>query len=177
MPESVAPPAVGFLKVLDRGEQGLFGGLLLLNVAGRPLEFYCTAPVKASRALQILYGPTLIPYLYGEQIGKTLATKPKTAPSLVCVDAPPAMALADVFNAPVLLINTGEETSFDASQAPELTRFDLDGQPAAVAASQPGAQGVVRDFWSEHLSGFDLCEPFSRIRDAIEEAQSAAKAA
>ena len=42
---------------------------MLLNLAGRPLEFHCTAPVKPNRVQQILYGPSLQPYLYGEQIG------------------------------------------------------------------------------------------------------------
>ncbi len=176
MPGSDAPPAVSFLKVLDRGEHGLFGGLLLLNVAGRPLEFYCTAPVKASRALQILYGPTLIPFLYGEQIGKTLATKSKTKPALVCVDAPPAMSLAAVIDTPVLLIESAED-NFEAAHAPPLQRFDLGGQPAAVAASQTDSREWIESFWAEHLAAFDLTEPFGRIRDAIEEAQSAAKAA
>ena len=53
-------------------EQGLFGGYLVLNLLGRPLEFHCTAPVRPNRAQEILYGPTLDPYLCGERIGQTL---------------------------------------------------------------------------------------------------------
>ena len=69
--------ALGFLTVVDSPQHGLFGGFLLLNGGGRPLEFHCTAPVKANRAQRILYGPTLMPYLYGEQIGRTLVEKSK----------------------------------------------------------------------------------------------------
>ena len=63
---------LGFLTVVEDQKSGLFGGYLVLNSAGRPLEFHCTAPVKPTRAQEILYGPTLKSYLYGEQIGKTL---------------------------------------------------------------------------------------------------------
>src|SRR5688500_11494160 len=62
-----APQALGFLTVVEHDQFGLVGGYLILNSSGRPLEFHCTAPVKPSRAQQILYGPTLTPYLYGEQ--------------------------------------------------------------------------------------------------------------
>ena len=58
--------AIGFLTVVDEPAHGLFGGYLILNPAGRPVEFHCTAPVKPNRAQEILYGTTLKPYLYGE---------------------------------------------------------------------------------------------------------------
>ena len=41
--------ALGFFTVLEHEQQGLIGGYLILNQAGRPLEFHCTAPVKANR--------------------------------------------------------------------------------------------------------------------------------
>ena len=59
-------PAIGFLTVTEHAEHGLFGGYLILNVSGRPLEFHCTAPLKPSRAQEILYGPTLRPFLFGD---------------------------------------------------------------------------------------------------------------
>ena len=84
--------ALGFLTVVEHQQYGLFGGYLLLNPAGRPLEFHCTAPIKPNRAQQILYGPTLESFLYGEQIGRTLLEKAKIEPSLVCTDRQPALA-------------------------------------------------------------------------------------
>ena len=42
--------ALGFLTVLEHEHLGLVGGYLILNTAGRPLEFHCTAPVKPNRA-------------------------------------------------------------------------------------------------------------------------------
>ncbi len=65
----------GFLTVVEHPQYGLFGGYLILNTAGRPLEFHCTAPIKPNRAQEILYGPTLESFLYGEQIGQTLISQ------------------------------------------------------------------------------------------------------
>jgi len=84
--------AIGFLTVVEHDLHGLFGGYLLLNETGRPLEFHCTAPVKPNRAQQILYGPTLKPFLYGEQIGATLVNKPTLVPLAVLVDRPASLA-------------------------------------------------------------------------------------
>ena len=66
--DSKSLPAIGFLTVVTIPDQGLVGGYLVLNAAARPLEFHCTTPVRANRAQEILYGPTLRPYLFGEQI-------------------------------------------------------------------------------------------------------------
>ena len=68
--DAKSQPALGFLTVLEHSQHGLMGGYLVLNISGRPLEFHCTAPIKPNRAQQILYGPTLEPYLFGEQIGQ-----------------------------------------------------------------------------------------------------------
>ena len=88
-----SPSAVGFLTVLEHSQHGLMGGYLVLNIAGRPLEFHCTAPVKPNRAQQILYGPTLEPYLYGEQIGQALVSKSSLEPLVIFTDRPPALAV------------------------------------------------------------------------------------
>ena len=74
-------PAIGFLTVCEQPEQGYFGGLLVLNTNGRPLEFHCTAPVKTNRAQEILYGPTLRQYLFGEQLGPRCWARSKSSRS------------------------------------------------------------------------------------------------
>jgi hypothetical protein len=98
-------PCLGFLTVVSHNELGLLGGYLLLNAAGRPREFHCTAPVKPNRAQEILYGPTLRPYLYGEQIGQTLLTSSKLTPVLVATDSEPMLAVRDHTHIPVALVS------------------------------------------------------------------------
>ncbi len=95
---------LGFLTVVEHSQYGLFGGYLILNTAGRPLEFHCTAPIKPNRAQEILYGPTLESFLYGEQIGQTLISQGSALPLLVCTDREPALAAREHVSPPVVLV-------------------------------------------------------------------------
>ena len=54
MGDTKSQPALGFLTILEHDQLGYVGGYLILNSAGRPLEFHCSAPVKPNRAQQIL---------------------------------------------------------------------------------------------------------------------------
>ena len=63
-------PTFGFLTVVESAAHGVFGGYLLVDVLGRPVEFHCTTPVKVTRAQQILYGATLHGHLHGRGEGR-----------------------------------------------------------------------------------------------------------
>ena len=66
----MANAVVGFLSIVTDAT-GVFGGYLVTNAWGRPLEFRLTTAVQPNRVQQILYGPTLTEYLHAELIGKT----------------------------------------------------------------------------------------------------------
>jgi hypothetical protein len=159
-------PAIGFLTICDYAEGGFCGGFLVLNAAGRPLEFHCTAPVKANRAQEILYGPTLRPFLFGEQIGQTLVARSKAAPLLVVTDAEPALAVRPFIEPPVACL-LGEDGEREASLL-------LDQRPLLIGRAHPGDAEAIRAVWGKHFSGYDLEEPFDRIREALEESRKAA---
>ena len=139
--------ALGFLTVVEDSQHGLFGGYLVLNAAGRPLEFHCTAPVKPNRAQEILYGPTLEPFLYGEQIGQTLLSKAKTPPLFVFTDRPAAMAVRQHVEMPVALsagrsgkrVGRGQGGGFrvQGSGFQEATRRILSTQYSVLSAVNP----------------------------------------
>ncbi len=187
--------AWGFLTVLSSDEQGLIGGYLVLNQAGRPLEFHCTAPVKPNRAQQILFGPTLEPYLYGEQIGQTLIGKGTATPAVVYTDVSPALATRDFVDMPVALVLAPEDqaaeqapaTTTSAASAPSQWRVDRSHKLAgamtfalgvnrlAVTGRHRADEKTILAHW-QSLDPFDLAEPFERIRDAIAEAQRQSRA-
>src|ERR1700675_675492 len=106
--DAKSPLLLGFLTVVSHEQHGLFGGYLLLNAHGRPLEFHCTAPVKPNRAQQILFGPTLESYLYGEQIGQTLLAKGSVEPLAVCTDVELVLSVRDYVSLPVALVLRSE---------------------------------------------------------------------
>jgi len=118
-------PAVGFLTVCEFADQGWFGGYLIVNANGRPLEFHCTAPVKPNRTQEILYGTTLRPYIFGEQIGQTLVRKGRLEPLFVCTDAEPMLAVRDFIDPPVLWV-LGEDSPTRASGTLEFVLGDQD---------------------------------------------------
>ncbi|MBM4001953.1 MAG: hypothetical protein FJ295_01505 [Planctomycetes bacterium] len=159
--------ALGFLSVVEHAEHGLFGGYLILNANGRPLEFHCTAPVKANRAQEILYGPTLKPFLYGEQIGQTLIRKAQTEPLLICTDHDALLSLREFCSIPVVIV--AGQTPFHP--ALPILQFKLGTQSVAVLSTFGNDQDLVQRRWQAHELKLELLEPFSRIREAIEEAQ------
>jgi hypothetical protein len=167
-------PCLGFLTVLENAEHGFLGGYLLLSAAGRPLEFHCTAPIRASRTQEILYGPTLRPFLYGEQIGQTLLTKSKLTPLVVCTDSEPALAVRDFTDSPVVLVlgaTAGLPSSVSAGQ------FHLAANQVASAPGHLGDEQLIRAAWPSLADHLDLLEPFDRIREALDEAQRSARQA
>lgn len=183
-------PTLGFLTVVEHTPGGLFGGLLVLNLAGRPLEFHCTAPVKANRAQEILYGPTLKPYLYGEQIGGALLAKLKTPALAVCTDSEHVLALRDHCDVPVVLVPPAcsEEAAevdasptyrLDAAQVavapPHIRSFQLGTYEVAVRAEHEADGATLESLWQQQSIDLDLNEPFTRIREAIEEAHGVGK--
>jgi hypothetical protein len=168
---------LGFLTVVEDAEQGLLGGYLLLNAAGRPLEFHCTAPVKANRAQEILYGATLQPYLYGEQIGQTLLTRSKLTPLVVCTDSEPVLAARDFTHFPLVLVQERKQETGDRGQGESEKQFALARNFVSAAAHYASDQQAIRDAWPAQADHLDLLEPFARIREALEEAQKTARAA
>ena len=166
---------LGFLTVTEHAELGLFGGYLVLNAAGRPLEFHCTSPVKPNRAQEILYGPTLRPYLFGEQIGQTLISKAKNEVGLVCTDLAACLAAREFSERPlvVILAKDGAGESEFALGA----RFQLGKNEVATAAKFESDEQAIREFHAHFGDGIDLLEPFARIREALEEAQKSVRPA
>ena len=177
-----SPVSIGFLTIVAHEQHGYYGGYLVLNHLARPLELHCTAPVKANRAQEILYGPTLEPYLFGEQIGQTLVAKSDLKPVLVCTDRPAALALRHHVDMPVTVVLAAEGESassaaaslsarLDAAHAGALRSFSCSARRLAVKAEFAGDESAVRQALDGIAEQFDFLEPFERIRGAIEEAQ------
>jgi hypothetical protein len=186
--DSKSQSALGFLTVLEHAQHGLMGGYLVLNQTGRPLEFHCTTPVKPNRAQQILYGPTLEPYLFGEQIGKSLVAKSSLDPLAICTDLRPVMAVRALVSAPVALVVADERPSdapkpddatlrvptvrIDAAHdGPLLQIFQLGRNRLAVPPGRESDRAMILKRLGSLEDLFDLAEPFDRIREALAEAQ------
>ena len=104
---------LGFLTVIDQFP-GLTGGYLVLNRAGRPLEFHCTMPLSPDRIQQILYGDTLQPFLYGERIAQTLIQRSKLPVLSIFTDHAAVLSAQSLVSTPIIYVfgegaNSGAE--------------------------------------------------------------------
>ena len=173
-PDETKPlSAFGFLTVRDDPDHGQFGGYLILCPLGRPLEFHCSTPVLPSRAQQILYGPTLGPYLLGEVLGQTLVEKAQLSMLAILTDNLDMQSIALSGSEPVLYVSRPQNPSppsepDTAQQAPEvhLGGYQLSGTEVCTWNPQR-----IGELLGDLASRVDLLEPFERIRLAIGEAQ------
>ena len=194
--------ALGFLTVVEDESDHLFGGYLVLNPVGRPLEFHCTAPIKPNRAQEIIYGPTLRPYLFGEQIGQALLKKSSIKPAMICTDREPVLAVQDHTDlAVVLVLENGPSEpppevvggrDFPTSRelnakvwrgdgphalGKGLTSFEIGRNRLAVPEPAEANRQEIVNRLGDLAESFDLAEPFGRIREAIEEARQGGRVA
>src|SRR5271154_6977031 len=97
---------LGFLGV-QRESAGYVGGYLVTNRWGRPLEFRLSSPVQANKVQQILYGPTLEPYMCSDLIGRKLLEKTAVSADFLFTDQPAALDLRLHVDMPVGLLHSG----------------------------------------------------------------------
>jgi hypothetical protein len=176
----------GYLSVINSEEYGYFGGYLIVGPRGRPLEFHCTAPVRPSRAQQILYGPTLEPFLLGEQIAGAMLDAAKLQPSLILTNCDATLHARSRIRSPMVLLCGNVNTSGDsigtnhASIGPTLRTSSSSGPHETVSVGAfelafPIGFESDRDQATRLLADLvcqiDLAEPFGRIEEAIREAQ------
>jgi hypothetical protein len=169
-----------YLSTLESAEHGYFGGYLVVSTLGRPLEFHCTAPSRPSRAQQILYGPTLEPYLLGEQICGALLDTAKLTPALILTDCEAALHARTRSGAPIVLVIGKDDnlTHEVAAEADLVVQSRANSREFSIGVYKLQLPfGFERDrieatkaleLLTQHV---DLAEPFERIHEAIREAQ------
>ena len=105
---------LGFLTVIDQFP-GLTGGYLVLNRAGRPLEFHCTVPLSPDRIQQILYGEALQPFLCGERIAQTLIQRSKLPVLSILTDHAAVLPVQSLVSTPIIYV-FGEKANLEAEE-------------------------------------------------------------
>jgi hypothetical protein len=176
----------GYLSVINSAEHGYFGGYLIVGPLGRPLEFHCTAPVRPSRAQQILYGPTLEPFLLGEQIAGAMLDAAKLRPSLILANCEATLHARSRISSPMVLLR---ENASPSGESASVTHASTNFSPASPGSSGPHESFSVEAFefilpigfesdrdeatrlLTDLIRQIDLAEPFGRIEEAIREAQ------
>lgn len=162
-------PAFGFVTVHESAEHGLFGGYLVLSSLGRPLEFRCSTPVVPSRAQQILYGPTLRPYLLSEVIGQALVGGSELPVETILTNQRDMLMLGVLRRE--LVIHVERATGLADRQ--EDGAFPFAGCRVTPAEVTAATSDEIKAILAPLAANVDLCEPFDRILAALTEAQMA----
>jgi hypothetical protein len=159
---------LGFLTAIEVPERGFVGGLLVTNHFGRPLEFQCTAPLKPNRAQEILYGPTLVPYVLGDLIGRTLIEKVGVKPHLVLTERNDLLSMRELVSIPVACFDE-QPASSEAPAAEEPSPCRLGRQILRFHAAHAEDQSIAQKGAASVPNDADLREPFERVREALNE--------
>lgn len=158
------PLRLGFLTAVEEADGGVVGGLLVTNRFGRPLEFQCTTPVRPNRTQQILYGPTLRPYLLADVIGRTLLDKVGVKPHLVLTESPELLELRQHVPMPVASLIPA-----DADVGQTAVVLPLGRQRLRFHDDFPQDVREIEHRQDQVPDTADLQEPFERIREALSE--------
>lgn len=158
---------LGFLTI-QHDQQGYSGGYLVTNAWGRPLEFRLTTAVSPTKVQQLLYGPTLRPYICSELLGKVLVEKANTAIELVITDCDAALELRTHLKQPVAWLAPLDHSLFhewEATLVAKAKSFALLAHPKF-----PEDVEAIKKLL-EQTEVSDLAEPFGRVREALTEAK------
>jgi hypothetical protein len=166
LPHSPDALQLGFLAVVETDAGGLVGGLLVTNKLGRPLEFQCTTPVRPNRTQEILYGPTLRPFLCSELIGRTLMERLQVQPHLLLIDQPDLLPLREQIRQPIACVIAPNETRPDL---PDQTRLSLGSRQVRFHPEHPEDIETVREHARIVPGDADTAEPLERVREALQE--------
>ncbi len=172
MAEQKPKATIGYYTITESERTGWTGGLLILNRAGRPLEFQCTLPVRPSKAHEILFGSTLRQHLISEVIGPLLLKKCRTPISMLCCDQPESLLIEAITSAPVVLVADAAEENEGPITDETMTgtvALELAGSMLRVPIE---SSETVESLLEEFGDLPDATEPFERIREAIREAHS-----
>ncbi len=147
---------LGFLTAIHLENRGHVAGLLVTNKYGRPLEFQCTAPVRPNRTQELLYGPTLVPFLLGELLSKTLVERIGVKPHVLLTDRTEMLDARLHVSLPVACVTKGETLRIGKQSFSLHSEFGDDLKTFEKLAKEMALDA-------------DLLEPLDRVREALQE--------
>jgi hypothetical protein len=160
--------SIGFLTILQEGSAHS-GGYLVTNSWGRPVEFRMSSAVQPTRIQQILYGRSLQPFVCADLIGRTLIEKTSIAVQLLVTNDALVLDVRHRVSTPLVWLSPPKDETFPAEV---VLRRSEDDKPMLVCHPRfPEDAAVIRSLLEKIDPGFDLAEPFSRIREAMSEAR------
>jgi hypothetical protein len=146
---------LAFLDIAIFEEGGAIrGGCLVTDSNTHPLEFRVSGAIRPTNLQKILYGESLNEYIRIDLLGLPMIQALDNKPNLILVREADFLNLRPRVNVPVIWVTVTE-----------------DGRPGlkTLTGHEHEAETSV-DMLPARLRGQNIMEPFSRIREALEEA-------
>lgn len=167
---------LGFMTAVEIGERNYVGGLLVTDRFGRPLEFQCTTPVKPNRTQELLYGPTLVPFILGDLLGKALLDRVSVKPSLIMTSRIEMLELRTKVTTPIIYNESSAESGSKSAQsnAPlspgQEIRFGR--QTFRMHEDFTDDRSAVERISQQLSDDANMHEPLQRVGEALQETMS-----
>lgn len=169
---------LGFMTAVEFGDRNFVGGLLVTDRFGRPLEFQCTTPVKPNRTQELLYGPTLVPFILGDLLGKALFDRVSVKPTLILTSRVEMLELRSVIDAPVIYDEASSETKSNSADAlrSDDQKVRIGRQMFRTHQDFTDDRKAVEQISLNLSDDANMHEPLERVGEALRETMSTVSA-
>ncbi len=164
----------GFLTLHESPDTGFRGSILITDFKGIPLEFRCTHPLTPDAVQRSLYGEALLAYVGVEICGKPLLRAVKTKPTLLFVDKPFLLTVAEHAPCPTFLVQERTEdpaaeppTPLDAAYQVEALPSQSSDQPSVELVTKGEVTPRTRALITQLSADVNLVEAFGRMKNAV----------
>ena len=169
MPKGDGHLRLGFLAAVEAQDRTFVGGLLVTDRHGRPFEFQCTTPVKPNRTQEMLYGPTLVPFILADLLGKALLDRVGVKPSIVFAERFELLGLRPLIQLPVVCLEPVPKTACPSTQIGLHTWY--------LSPDHTDDTESIRKLIEKTISGdADLKEPLERVSEALRDTMTTVSA-
>lgn len=156
---------LGFINVSVFNDGSIRGGILITDLETRPYEFRVTSPIKPTQLQQILYGPSLKEYVFGELICTPLVKAAKEKLSLVLIKELTLLVIRPLISVPVLYLSYDQRSIKLGNGKEDTIKPVTISTHRNFTGEETWAQTVLTPVMQRH----DLLEPFERIKNALNE--------
>jgi hypothetical protein len=160
---------LGFLSIVHE-VQAYYGGFLVTNAWGRPLEFRLTTSVQPTKVQRLLYGTTLREYICADLLAKTLLEKTTTYPGLVVTDCDAVLKLRSQVAVPIVWLAAQDHPQVPVLESSGCLITKTIAHALLCHADFAGEVSEVRKILKA-VDILDLEEPLGRVREALAEAK------
>lgn len=170
---------IGFIDIITLTEKKkkYFGGLLVTDLKGIPIEFKCTHPVKPTAVQQKLYGDMLIPYISVNLCGFPLFNSLERKPNILLCKKNIFLDLRSDISTPIFFIQDSsqvigleEESATNGIYSETIKKVKNQSGPIKVGTKNQYKSDLIqyKDYLENLTSMINLSEPFDRIERAME---------